>query len=94
LQTRAPGSAEAATGVDGDIVVLAVPYTEAPHVVREYAEQLSGTVIVDPTNPVDFGVSRRWRCCTWRSRGSLSTLFASAIKVITPVPLGGLVRVG
>jgi predicted dinucleotide-binding enzyme len=52
----AEGSVEAAEEVDADIVVLAVPYTEAPHVVREYADQLSGTVIVDPTNPVDFSV--------------------------------------
>jgi predicted dinucleotide-binding enzyme len=47
----AEGSVEAAEEVDADIVVLAVPYTEAPHVVREHADQLSGTVIVDPTNP-------------------------------------------
>jgi 8-hydroxy-5-deazaflavin:NADPH oxidoreductase len=50
------GAAEAARDVHGDLVVLAVPYTEAPHVVREYAAQLSGTVIVDPTNPVDFSL--------------------------------------
>jgi hypothetical protein len=50
------GSVGAAEAVAGDIVVLAVPYTEAPHVVREYADQLSGRVIVDPTNPVDFSV--------------------------------------
>jgi hypothetical protein len=48
------GSVEAAERVDGDVVVLAVPYTEAPHVVREYFDQLGGTVVVDPTNPVDF----------------------------------------
>jgi predicted dinucleotide-binding enzyme len=36
--------------------VLAVPYTEAPHVVRQYSDQLSGIVIVDPTNPVDFSI--------------------------------------
>lgn len=48
------GSVGAGEIVDGDVVVLAVPYTEAPHVVREYADQLGGTVIVDPTNPVDF----------------------------------------
>ncbi len=48
------GSVQAADLVDGDLVVLAVPYTEAPHVVRQYSDQLNGTVIVDPTNPVDF----------------------------------------
>jgi len=30
--------------------MLAVAYTEAPHVVRQYADQLEGKVIVDPTN--------------------------------------------
>lgn len=50
------GSVEPAEAVDGEIVVLAVPYTEAPHVVREYAGQLGGTVIVDPTNPIDFSI--------------------------------------
>jgi predicted dinucleotide-binding enzyme len=58
------GTVEAAEGVSGEVVVLAVPYSEAPHVVREYADQLSGTVIVDPTNPVDFGtvemLDRAW----------------------------------
>ena len=44
----------ASEGVDGDIVVLAVPYSEAPHVVREYSEQLGGRIVIDPTNPVDF----------------------------------------
>jgi 8-hydroxy-5-deazaflavin:NADPH oxidoreductase len=55
----AEGQVEAAEAVEADIVVLAVPYTEAPNVVREYAEQLPGTVIVDPTNPVDLGVVER-----------------------------------
>jgi hypothetical protein len=58
------GPVEAAEGVTGDLAVLAVPYTEAPHVVREYADQLGGIVIVDPTNPVDFGtvdwLDRAW----------------------------------
>lgn len=40
-----------ADGIEGEIVVLAIPYTEAPHVVREYDDQLGGTVVVDPTNP-------------------------------------------
>jgi predicted dinucleotide-binding enzyme len=50
------GSVAAADKVEGDVVVLAVPYTEAPHVVRQHAGQLRGTVIVDPTNPVDFSI--------------------------------------
>ncbi len=50
--------------VEAEIVVLAVPYTEAPHVVRQHADQLRGTVIVDPTNPVDLStvepLDREW----------------------------------
>jgi 8-hydroxy-5-deazaflavin:NADPH oxidoreductase len=53
------GSVDAAEEVAGELVVLAVPYTEAPHVVREYSDQLAGTTIVDPTNPVDFNVVER-----------------------------------
>ena len=47
------GDVQAAERVDGDLVVLAVPYTEAPHVVREHADELADSVIVDPTNPID-----------------------------------------
>jgi 8-hydroxy-5-deazaflavin:NADPH oxidoreductase len=50
------GSVDATEQLAGEIVVLAVPYTEAPHVVREYSDQLAGRTIVDPTNPVDFSV--------------------------------------
>ena len=53
------GSADAVEQVAGELVVLAVPYTEAPHVVREFSDQLAGTTIVDPTNPVDFSVVER-----------------------------------
>lgn len=48
------GPIGAAENIQGEIVVLAVPSTEPPHVVRQHAGQLRGTVIVDPTNPVDF----------------------------------------
>ena len=58
------GDVEAVDRVRGAVAVLAVPYTEAPHVVRTYADQLSGMVIVDPTNPVDLGtvelLDRAW----------------------------------
>jgi predicted dinucleotide-binding enzyme len=50
------GAVDAAEQLTGEIVVLAVPYTEAPHVVREYADQLAGKTLVDPTNPVDLTV--------------------------------------
>ncbi len=50
------GSVAAAEKIEAEVVVLAVPYTDAPHVVRQRADQLRGTVIVDPTNPVDFSI--------------------------------------
>ena len=38
----------------GDVVVLAIPYTAIDDVVGAYGDQLSGKVVVDITNPVDF----------------------------------------
>jgi predicted dinucleotide-binding enzyme len=38
----------------GDVVVLAVPYEAAAPLVRQYGEELSGKVVVDITNPVDW----------------------------------------
>jgi predicted dinucleotide-binding enzyme len=40
--------------IDGDIVVLAVPYQAVQSVIRKYGDQLAGKVIVDITNPVNF----------------------------------------
>lgn len=40
--------------ISGEIVVLAVPYSAAAQVVTQYGESLSGKVIIDITNPVDF----------------------------------------
>ena len=48
------GEVHAVDTADGDIVVLAVPYTQAPHVVRQHATELGGAVLVDVTNPVDL----------------------------------------
>jgi predicted dinucleotide-binding enzyme len=50
------GPATPSETVAGDLVVLAVPYTQAPHVVRQYADQLDGATLVDVTNPVDLSV--------------------------------------
>ena len=50
------GAVRAAEVAEGDLVVLAVPYTEAPHAVRQHAGELGGTVLVDVTNPVDLSV--------------------------------------
>lgn len=38
----------------GDVVVLAVPFPALADLVATYADQLSGKVVVDLTNPVDF----------------------------------------
>lgn len=38
----------------GDVVVLALPYGAVVDVVRQYASQLDGKLVVDITNPVDF----------------------------------------
>jgi predicted dinucleotide-binding enzyme len=54
-ELRDEGPVSASETVTGDLVVLAVPYTQAPHVVRQHADALEGRVIVDITNPVDFG---------------------------------------
>lgn len=50
------GPVAAGEHVGGDIVVLAVPFTEAPHVVRQHADELDGMVVVDITNPVDLSI--------------------------------------
>ena len=40
--------------IDGDIVVLAVPYPAVADVLATYGAQLAGKVVVDITNPLDF----------------------------------------
>jgi predicted dinucleotide-binding enzyme len=50
------GEVQPAEEVGGDVTVLAVPYTEAPHAVRSHADELDGAVVVDVTNPVDISV--------------------------------------
>jgi 8-hydroxy-5-deazaflavin:NADPH oxidoreductase len=50
------GEVASAETVGGDLVVFSVPFTEAPHVVRQHAGELDGTVVVDVTNPVDLSV--------------------------------------
>jgi 8-hydroxy-5-deazaflavin:NADPH oxidoreductase len=51
------GDVKAADRVRGAVAVLAVPYTQAPHVVRTYADQLSAIVIVDPPTRWTLGPS-------------------------------------
>ncbi len=51
------GSAGAGTvgdGIPDEVVVLAVPYEAAAPLVRQYGEALSGQVVVDITNPVNW----------------------------------------
>jgi hypothetical protein len=40
--------------ITGDVVVFAIPYEAAVPVVRQYGDTLSGKVLVDITNPVDW----------------------------------------
>jgi 8-hydroxy-5-deazaflavin:NADPH oxidoreductase len=47
-------AAEMGDHLEGDVVVLAIPYTAVDEVLGAYAGQLDGKVIVDITNPVDF----------------------------------------
>ncbi|GAA2496703.1 NADPH-dependent F420 reductase [Terrabacter carboxydivorans] len=48
------GQGDAATAIDGDIVVLAVPYGAVTSIVEQRGESLAGKIVVDITNPVNF----------------------------------------
>lgn len=48
------GSADTAAAVNGDIVVLAVPYAALAQIAAAYGPQLAGKTVVDLTNPLDF----------------------------------------
>jgi predicted dinucleotide-binding enzyme len=48
------GSGEQGTAVQGDLVVLAVPYPALAAITADYADQLAGKVVVDITNPLNF----------------------------------------
>jgi 8-hydroxy-5-deazaflavin:NADPH oxidoreductase len=47
------GSGQEAT-VQGEIVILAVPYAALKDIAGKYADQLRGKVVVDITNPLNF----------------------------------------
>ena len=49
VQAAAPGAA-----LEGEIVVLAVPYPAVAPIVAQYGDQLAGKIVVDITNPIDF----------------------------------------
>jgi 8-hydroxy-5-deazaflavin:NADPH oxidoreductase len=48
------GQGDADTSVNGDIVVLAVPYPAVSAVIAQRGESLAGKVVVDITNPLNF----------------------------------------
>ncbi|HVQ18673.1 MAG TPA: NADPH-dependent F420 reductase [Actinomycetes bacterium] len=48
------GETDTATTVDGDIVVLAVPYPAVSAVIAERGDTLAGRIVVDITNPLNF----------------------------------------
>lgn len=54
VETQTLNSKSTAETVTGDIVVLAVPYPALETIVAAYGDQLSGEVVVDITNPLDF----------------------------------------
>jgi predicted dinucleotide-binding enzyme len=45
---------DAVAPLEGDIVVLAVPYPALSDIATRYAEELAGKIVVDITNPIDF----------------------------------------
>lgn len=47
-------SADTGATVNGDIVVLAVPYPALAQIAAAYGPQLAGKTVVDITNPLDF----------------------------------------
>jgi predicted dinucleotide-binding enzyme len=48
------GQSDGSTPVTGDIVVLAVPYSNVAAIVAERGQSLAGKTVVDITNPVNF----------------------------------------
>ena len=48
------GSGESEARVEGDIVVLAVPYQALARIAQSYGDQLAGRTVVDITNPLNF----------------------------------------
>jgi len=56
LSAQRSGSATAPEGggIEGEVVILAIPYGAVAGAVTEYGDQLAGKVVVDITNPVDF----------------------------------------
>lgn len=66
----------------GEIVVLAVYYPGIKDVVRQYADRLSGRVVVDITNPVD---TETWDRLATPPGGSSAEEVAQLVPEATPV---------
>lgn len=49
------GSKDIDATITGDLVVLAVPYPALDAIVSDYGDQLAGKIVVDISNPLDFG---------------------------------------
>jgi predicted dinucleotide-binding enzyme len=77
-ELRAEGPVRSSDEVDGEIVVLAVPYTQAPHAVRQHADRLDGRVVIDITNPVDISVLERLNVAPFASGAELIAAVAPA----------------
>jgi hypothetical protein len=45
---------EQGSTIDGDVVILAVPYHAVSDIIATYGDQLKGKVVVDITNPLNF----------------------------------------
>lgn len=54
-----PGSASAAGAVDGEVVVLALPYAAMAGAVERHRDALAGRVVVEISNPIDFATFDR-----------------------------------
>lgn len=48
------GSTQKDAAIEGEIVILAVPYAALGTIVADYGRQLSGRTVVDITNPLNF----------------------------------------
>jgi predicted dinucleotide-binding enzyme len=50
---RSLDSSDTANRVDGDLVILAVPWSAVSEILTERRDELNGKVVVDITNPVN-----------------------------------------
>jgi predicted dinucleotide-binding enzyme len=76
--------------MEGDVVILAVPYEAALEIADTRRDELTGKIVIDITNPVDAGPLRRARQLEqvgflhMALQDKLGSGYGSAIKIITP----------